>query len=141
MEKNISRRKMPSWTGAQKHCMPYDMMPQHMGQHMPHHCMPHQCMPQQMMPEQIMPEQMMPEHIHNHCMPKSCIPCIPQEEVIENVRLAAAYVPWQKMCTLFSPLEALRKGTAFPELYSPYCPGDKMFCKLETICRGDSYDG
>ncbi len=46
--------------------------------------------------------------------------CIPQETVIKNVRLAAAYVPYQQMCTLLSPLDALRHGTAFPELYSPY---------------------
>ncbi|MHC1684499.1 MAG: spore coat associated protein CotJA [Clostridiaceae bacterium] len=46
--------------------------------------------------------------------------CIPQETVIKNVRLAAAYVPYQQMCTLLSPLDALKHGTAFPELYSPY---------------------
>lgn len=46
--------------------------------------------------------------------------CIPQETVIENVRLAAAYVPFQKYCTRFSPMEGLMKGTVFPELVSPY---------------------
>ena len=46
--------------------------------------------------------------------------CIPQETTIHNVRLAMAYVPFQKMCTLFNPIEALSKGTVFPELYSPY---------------------
>jgi hypothetical protein len=46
--------------------------------------------------------------------------CVPQETVIRNVRLAAAYVPFQFLCKMFSPLDALRKGTAFPELYSPY---------------------
>jgi hypothetical protein len=51
--------------------------------------------------------------------------CIPQETVIRNVRLAAAYIPWQKLCTLFSPIEALKLGTAFPELYSPYKGVDK----------------
>lgn len=51
--------------------------------------------------------------------------CIPQETEIRDVRLAVAYVPYQKMCTLFSPLEALRKGTVFPELYSPYTGKDK----------------
>jgi hypothetical protein len=55
-----------------------------------------------------------------NCMPKTN--CIPQETVIRNVRLAAAYVPWQKMCELFNPIEALKKGTAFPELYSPFNP-------------------
>ena len=35
-------------------------------------------------------------------------------------RLARAYVVWQKNGRLFSPAEALEKGTAFPDLYSPY---------------------
>lgn len=51
--------------------------------------------------------------------------CIPQEMVINNVRLATAYVPFQNLCTLFCPLEALKNGTAFPELYSPYSKKDK----------------
>ncbi|MCM0649825.1 spore coat associated protein CotJA [Clostridium swellfunianum] len=55
-----------------------------------------------------------------NCMPK--MNCIPQETVIKNVRLAAAYVPYQKMCELFRPIEALKRGTAFPELYSPFEP-------------------
>jgi len=62
------------------------------------------------------------------------INCIPQETVIENVRLAAAYVPYQFICTLFTPFEALRRGTAFPELYSPYKGEDKKCrpCVLES---------
>ncbi len=35
-------------------------------------------------------------------------------------RLARAYVPFQIMNQVFSPDEALRKGTLFPELYMPY---------------------
>lgn len=46
--------------------------------------------------------------------------CIPQETIITNVRLASAYVPFQKMCSNLPPVEALKKGTIFPELYSPY---------------------
>lgn len=46
--------------------------------------------------------------------------CIPYETTIKDVRLAMAYVPYQKLCTLLSPMEALSKGTIFPELYSPY---------------------
>ena len=53
-----------------------------------------------------------------HCQPMNT--CIPQEMEIRNVRLAAAYVPYQCFCTLLSPLEALMNGTAFPELVSPY---------------------
>lgn len=48
--------------------------------------------------------------------------CVPQELVIRNVRLAAAYVPYQCLCQTFNPLESLKKGTAFPELYSPFEP-------------------
>ena len=60
-----------------------------------------------------------------NCMPM--MNCIPQETVIKNVRLAAAYVPYQHMCELFRPIEALKRGTAFPELYSPYEPRDKKY--------------
>lgn len=35
-------------------------------------------------------------------------------------RLAQAYVIWQSYGAVFSPAEALGKGTIFPELYSPY---------------------
>jgi hypothetical protein len=46
--------------------------------------------------------------------------CTPQETTIRNVRLAAAYIPYQKLCTLLSPENALKAGTIFPELFSPY---------------------
>ena len=65
--------------------------------------------------------------------------CIPQETVIKHVRLAAAYVPYQKLCTLFTPLEALKKGTAFPELYSPYDGEDKCN-KLESNKKERAYE-
>lgn len=61
--------------------------------------------------------------IENICPPMD--QCIPQETVIRGVRLAAAYVPYQNLCTLFTPIEALKMGTAFPELYSPYEKKDK----------------
>lgn len=40
--------------------------------------------------------------------------------VYPALRLARAYVPWQKYGPLFSPSEGLEKGTIFPELYSHY---------------------
>ncbi|MGI6705141.1 MAG: spore coat associated protein CotJA [Clostridia bacterium] len=58
-------------------------------------------------------------------MPAPDKPCIPQETTLTNVRLATAYVPFQKFCGTFTPIEALSKGTAFPELYSPYIPENK----------------
>lgn len=36
------------------------------------------------------------------------------------VGLAQTYVPWQRYGKVYSPGEALEKGTLFPELYSPY---------------------
>lgn len=44
-------------------------------------------------------------------------PCCPGE-------LARACVPSQVMSQLFSPREALQKGTLFPELYKPYVMKD-----------------
>jgi hypothetical protein len=58
--------------------------------------------------------------------------CVPQETVIKNVRLAAAYVPYQKFCTCYSPLEGLMRGTIFPELVSPYEGTEKKY-KLEKL--------
>ncbi len=46
--------------------------------------------------------------------------CVPQETVIYDPQLAHAYVPFQKLCELFSPMDALRHGTAFPPLTNYY---------------------
>ncbi len=46
--------------------------------------------------------------------------CISQEFVISDVRLAQAYIPYQFLCKLFNPVDSLKTGTAFPELYSPF---------------------
>lgn len=40
--------------------------------------------------------------------------CVPQETSIRDVRLAAAYVPYQKFCTMFSPIESLNERNYFP---------------------------
>jgi hypothetical protein len=61
--------------------------------------------------------------MNNFCPPMGG--CIPQETVIKDVLLARAYVPFQKLCTLFPPIEALQRGTVFPELFSPYEKKDK----------------
>lgn len=62
-------------------------------------------------------------NINKLCPPQ---PCIPHEIVLKNLKLARAYVPFQKFCTVFSPEEGLRKGTAFPELYEPYIAKEMM---------------
>jgi hypothetical protein len=39
-----------------------------------------------------------------------------------GLRLAEAYVPWQTYDQVFSPREALEKGTLFPELFRAIPP-------------------
>ena len=46
--------------------------------------------------------------------------CVPQETVITNVQLAHAYVPFEKMCSTFTPLTGLKQGTIFPPLVGVY---------------------
>ena len=45
-----------------------------------------------------------------------------REYVVEtlNVKLARAYVPFQKAEKIFSPEDSLRFGTVFPELYDKF---------------------
>lgn len=40
-----------------------------------------------------------------------------------GMELARAYIPYQRYTTSFSPMEALKHGTMFPELVRPYGPG------------------
>ena len=47
-------------------------------------------------------------------------PAIQASGLYPPPQLARAYVNWQRYGPLFSPAEALAKGTVFPELYSPY---------------------
>lgn len=42
------------------------------------------------------------------------------ENKYPEYKLAHAYVPYQKMCKVYEPKEAICKGTIFPELYMPY---------------------
>jgi hypothetical protein len=43
-----------------------------------------------------------------------------------NYMYAQSYVPWQTMETTFKPCNGLKMGTIFPELVSPYAPGQSM---------------
>lgn len=45
----------------------------------------------------------------------------------DNMELAQAYVPFQKLGHIYSPEEGLIKGTIFPELYRPYEPRGKKY--------------
>ncbi len=44
----------------------------------------------------------------------------------EDPMLAQSYVPYQFMDKTFKPEIGLKMGTIFPELVSPYCPGQSM---------------
>lgn len=44
----------------------------------------------------------------------------------ENPSLGQSYVPYQFMDKTFKPCVGLKMGTIFPELVSPYCPGQSM---------------
>ncbi len=43
-----------------------------------------------------------------------------------NPMYAQSYVPWQTMDKTFIPCVGLKMGTIFPELVSPYMPGQSM---------------
>ncbi len=43
-----------------------------------------------------------------------------------NPMYAQSYVPWQILNKTFTPEVGLKMGTIFPELVSPYMPGDSM---------------
>ena len=53
----------------------------------------------------------------SNMMPMVDKSCVPQETVITDVQLAQAYVPFEKMCTTFTPLSGLKNGTIFPPLH------------------------
>ena len=44
----------------------------------------------------------------------------------ENPMLGQSYVPYQYMDKTFKPCVGLKMGTIFPELVSPYSPGQSM---------------
>lgn len=60
--------------------------------------------------------------------------CIPYEEYIKVDKLARAYVPFQKLCSIYDKDEAMIKGTIFPELARPYCQKDKNNMKENQSC-------
>lgn len=52
----------------------------------------------------------------------------------ENPVLGQSYVPIQVMDRTFIPCVGLKMGTVFPELVSPYMPGQSM-CEMEYLKR------
>ena len=64
----------------------------------------------------------------------------------ESPMLAQSYVPIQYMDETFKPCVGLDNGTLFPELVSPYAPGDSMkdiefLRKTNPIGEGCNNDG
>lgn len=64
----------------------------------------------------------------------------------ENPMLAQSYVPIQFMDETFKPCVGLENGTIFPELISPYFPGDSMkdiefLRRTNSIGEGCNIDG
>ena len=53
---------------------------------------------------------------------RNCPNCNVPDFMPENPQLAKAYVPYQELDDTFCPEEALKHGTAYPELVSPYVP-------------------
>jgi len=45
---------------------------------------------------------------------------------VDAFKLGKAYVPYQTMSCIMDPDKGLKKGTIFPELYSPYSSKEKF---------------
>lgn len=60
--------------------------------------------------------------------------CIPYEEYIQVDRLSVAYVPFQKLCSIYDQFQSMVEGTIFPELARPYCKEDRKPIKEDKPC-------
>lgn len=58
-----------------------------------------------------------------------------------NPMLAQSYVPIQRLNKTFTPCCGLKNGTIFPELVSPYEPGQSMQFINYLKCRNDIGEG
>ena len=71
--------------------------------------------------------------------------CRPMDMMPANPMLANAYVPYQEGDKVFTPMEALEHGTAFPELVSPYCKNQSQetikYLRGTSTCREDECNG
>ena len=55
----------------------------------------------------------------------------------EDPMVAQSYVPWQSLDKTFMPKDGLKMGTIFPELVSPYMPGDSLK-QIEYLKKSNS---
>ena len=71
--------------------------------------------------------------------------CNPMPVMPVNPMLANAYVPYQQGEEVFSPMESLEHGTAFPELVSPYSKNQSQetirYLTRTSTCGEDENDG
>jgi len=77
------------------------------------------------------------ECVQNTVDPKDMCECGFDEEennFPNNPMYAQSYVPWHTMDKTFTPCVGLKMGTIFPELVSPYMPGQSM-AEIEYIRR------
>ena len=59
----------------------------------------------------------------------------------ENFMFGQSYVPIQRMTTTFKPCAGLKMGTIFPELVSPYTPGQSMEEDQFLRCSNEIKEG
>ena len=59
-------------------------------------------------------------------MDKNDIFCENAETMNAKKKPGYAYAPFQRLGKLYDPETAMRAGTIFPELVSPYMPGQSM---------------
>lgn len=77
---------------------------------------------------------------NNNYLGNSCNGNFNEEKNIfpENPMYAQSYVPWQTIDKTFVPDVGLRMGTLFPELVSPYKPGQSLeeieYLKMKKGC-------
>lgn len=79
------------------------------------------------------------------CQCNRCRNCRKLPMMPNDPRLANSYVPYQYLDDVFEPCEALEHGTAFPELVSPYAPGQSQclirYLEETNTCEEDDCDG
>ena len=63
---------------------------------------------------------------------RNCPNCRMPDFMPENPQLAKAYVPYQELDDTFCPEEALKHGTAYPELVSPYMKNQSQ-CVIQYL--------
>ena len=85
-------------------------------------------------------------NIRHSCNCRNCQNrCRAMDKMPANPQLANAYVPYQQGEEIFTPLEALENGTAFPELVSPYCRNQSQevikYLKGTRTCEECDIDG